>query len=136
MAVLSIIKERERIEAALRDINDFWLKARPREIENLLLESIVMVYHGFAGRAKGKEAVIASFVNFWENAFVERFEPSDFQIDIVDNLAFISFTFEMTYTRSGDRNRSTGRDLWAMQKSGNRWLAVWRTMLDLHEAPT
>jgi hypothetical protein len=43
------------------------------------------------------------------------------------------FQYEMVYERSGERYRSTGRDLWVFQGEGDAWIAVWRTMLEMQE---
>jgi len=42
--------------------------------------------------------------------------------------------YEMLYTRSGERYRAIGRDLWIFQKQGAAWIAVWRAMIDVSES--
>lgn len=39
----------------------------------------------------------------------------------------------MSYERSGKRYISTGRDLYVFRCLEHRWLAVWRTILDVDE---
>jgi len=56
-------------------------------------------------------------------------------LDLRGSTAVASFAFEMIYQRGGTSYRSSGRDLWVFQQREGRWLAVWRTMLDLKDEP-
>ena len=127
--------ERERLAAALRRINEGWLAGRIDDLAGLVHPDIVMVVPGFAGRAQGRESFLAGFRDFRENAVVHDFRQHDDQVDVVGETGVVSFRYEMLYERSGQRYRATGRDLWVFEKSGETWLAVWRTMLDLAESP-
>ena len=97
---------------------------------------IVMVFPGFAGRIQGRQAFLAGFRDFCENAKVHEFRDHDHQADIAGNSAVVTFQYEMIYERSGERYRVTGRDVWVFQSQGETWIAVWRAMLELHEEPT
>jgi hypothetical protein len=130
---VGVNQDREQVSQALARINEAWLQGRPRDLASLFDSAIVMVFPGFAGRAEGRAAVIAGFEDYCANARTERFEQTDKQVDVVGSVAVASFAFEMTYQRAGARYRSSGRDLWVFSKEQGRWLAVWRTMLDLRE---
>ena len=94
-----------------------------------------MAYPGFAGRASGRDTMIAGFVDFCENAKVHDYKAIDREVDVVGEAAVATFKFEMIYEREGVRYRATGRDLWVFSRVIDRWKAVWRTMLDLNEEP-
>jgi len=128
-------KERERVAAAMRQINDAWLRGRVEDLAASVHPEIVTVFPGFAGRAQGREGFLAGFRDFCANAIVHEFRQDDEQIDVAGATAVVSFRYEMLYERSGKRYRVTGRDLWVFEKSGPAWLAVWRAMLDLDETP-
>jgi uncharacterized protein (TIGR02246 family) len=131
-----MLPERQaQVSATLRQINQAWLTGNPDGIHDFIADEVVMMFPGFAGSVKGREAFVASFRDFGENARIESHSESDQQIDVVGNTAIVSFQFEMIYERGGSRYRSTGRDLWVFEDRANRWLAVWRTMLDLAEEP-
>jgi hypothetical protein len=70
-----------------------------------------------------------------ENARVHRFEDSDPQIDVFGETAVASLAFAMAYERGGETYRATGRDVWVFARSGEGWLAIYRTMQDLAEEP-
>lgn len=125
----------ERVSRAMQAINGAWLAGRVEALQTLMHPNIVMVLPGFADRARGREAFLAGFRDFCTNAAVCAFHEHDRQIDIAGNTAVVTFRYEMLYERSAERYRVTGRDLGVFEMQGDDWLAVWRTMLELHEQP-
>jgi uncharacterized protein (TIGR02246 family) len=126
---------REAVSAALERINRTWLDRRPEDLVPLLHPDMTLVFPGFAGRAEGREAIVAGFADFCSNATVHEFREADHQVDVIGDTAVASFTYEMIYERSGQRSRATGRDLWVFVRQGDVWIAAWRTMLELAEQP-
>jgi ketosteroid isomerase-like protein len=116
-------------------INRSWLEGRPEDLVPLLHPDMTLVFPGFAGRAQGRDAIVAGFVDFCGSATVHQYREADHQADVVGDAAVASFTYEMLYERSGKKSRATGRDLWVFTRQGDHWLAIWRTMLDLSEQP-
>lgn len=123
--------DKDAVSRALRRITEIWLAGAPRDLEELLDPRMTMVYPGFAGKAEGRDAVVAGFLEFCESARVERFDQTGWHVDVVGDVGLASFAFEMLYEREGVRYRSTGRDLWVFRRDGGGWSAVWRTMLDV-----
>jgi hypothetical protein len=119
----------------LRRINAAWLEGRPQDLLPLIHSEITMVFPGFAGRGRGAESFIAGFEEFCRTARVDSYQEHDHQVDVIADTAVASFRFEMVYEREGSSYQSTGRDLWILTRQAGGWLAVWRTMLDLHEQP-
>jgi hypothetical protein len=124
---------RQSALATLRQINQTWLDGRVDDLAPLVHPEIVMVFPGFAGRIQGREAFLAGFRDFCQSATIQDFREQDHQVDVAGDTAVVSFRFEMVYERSGERSRSSGRDLWVFQQQGNAWKAVWRTMLDMED---
>ena len=127
--------DRTAVSAALQRINQTWLDGRPEDLLHFFHPNITLVFPGFAGRAEGRDAIVAGFADFCGNAKVLEYRESDHQVDVVADTAITSFTYEMVYERSGQRSRATGRDLWVFARQGVEWIAIWRTMLDLAEQP-
>jgi len=98
-----------------------------------LYPDIVMKYPGFSGEVIGRDALLASFVEFCTNARVLEYQESNEQINVIGNCAVASFQFEMLYERTQYQERSKGRDLWVFQCISDTWVAVWRTMMELEE---
>jgi ketosteroid isomerase-like protein len=78
---------------------------------------------------------VAGFEDFCTHAVVHEYTESGHQFDVVGDTAVATYTYEMVYERDGRRSRVSGRDLWVFARQEARWLAVWRTMLDLAEQP-
>lgn len=121
------------VASAMRAINQAWLGGRVDDLAPAMHPEIVMVLPGFSGQVRGREPLLAGFRDFVQNASIESFREQDQRIDVVGVTAVVTFAYEMVYARAGERYRATGRDIWVFQREGARWIAVWRTMLDLNE---
>ena len=126
--------KREGAATAMRQVNQAWLDGRIEDLASMVHREIVMVFPGFTGRAEGREAFLAAFRDFCQNAEVHEFREHDHHIDVVGDTAVASFRYEMAYERCSERYRVTGRDLWVFKLHGGEWLAVWRTMLNIEES--
>ena len=126
---------RAEIVAALDRINQAWRQRRTDDLAPLFHPDITMVFPGFAGRAEGRDANVAGFEDFCAHAAVHEYHEADHQVDVVGDTAVASYRYEMVYERDGRRSRASGRDLWVFTRQDGRWLAAWRTMLDLAEQP-
>ena len=123
----------EAVLETMHRINQIWLIRQVEDIQTMIHPEIVMVFPGFSGRTQGSEQFLAGFREFCENAKVHEFREHDYQADVVGDTAVITFRYEMLYERSTQRYCATGRDLWIFRNQDGRWIAVWRSMLDLHE---
>lgn len=121
------------IHTVLGSINAAWRKGHPSSMAEHLHPEIVMVFPGFKGTIRGREPLIAGFEEFSKNAKVIEYEESDERIDVIGDSAIATFRFNMLYERTAYRERSTGRDLWVFEHRNGRWVAVWRTMIELAE---
>jgi ketosteroid isomerase-like protein len=125
--------ERARVATVMQDITQAWLEAKFAALESNVHAGVVMVFPGFSGRSQGRDALIRGFREFCESATVHEFHQEDLQIDIIGRTAAVSYSYRMLYKRAGAQYRSSGRDLWIFQLEGDKWLATWRTMLDVQE---
>ena len=123
----------ESVATAMRQINQAWLKGQVEDLAPLVHSEIVMVLPDFAGKIQGRQAFLAGFHDFCQNATVQEYREHDQQVDLAGGTAVITFRYEMVYERSGERYRATGRDLWVFQNDDGRWIAVWRAMLEMAE---
>jgi len=121
------------VAETMHAINQAWLEQRVDDMAPALDPDIVMVFPGFSGRMQGREPLLAGFRDFARSATIHEFHDRGQQIDVVGDTAVVTFPYEMLYSRSGERYRATGRDLWIFRKRASAWVAVWRTMMDLSE---
>jgi ketosteroid isomerase-like protein len=126
-------KFRATVAEEMRLINNAWLSGRVDDMEASLHPDIVMAIPGVAHRVQGRDALLAGFRDFCDNAKVHEFHDRDVQIDVAGRTAVVTIQYEMVYERSDARYRATGRDLWVFERHGDSCLAVWRTMLDMQE---
>jgi len=127
--------KRERAAAAMRQINRAWRDGRVGDLALMVHPKIVMVFPDFAGKIQGREDFLAGFYDFCQNASVQEYGEYDQQVDVAGDTAVITFRYEMVYVRSGERYHANGRDLWVLQMQDEAWMAVWRAMLEMREAP-
>jgi ketosteroid isomerase-like protein len=129
------VHQPEHVKATLGRINQAWLEGTPDAIGDGVADEVVMVFPGFGGSIRGREAFVATFREFLKQASIRDFTEADLRVDIAGNTAVATYRFEMVYERGGGRYRSTGRDFLIFENQAGKWLAVWRTMLDLAEEP-
>lgn len=123
------------VAKAIRRITAAWRSGAPERMAPMLAEQVVAVPPGMEGRVVGRDALIESFASFLHEAKVHEYEQTSLEVDAGDRVAVAHYAFDMVYERAGARWRSTGRDLWVLEKRGPDWVAVWRTMLGVSEAP-
>src|SRR5271157_5198004 len=87
----------ESVTKALATINQTWLEGRPQDMEALIHPEITFVFPGFVGRATGRDAFIAGFVDFCQSARIVSYHEHDYQVDLIADMAVASFGFEMIY---------------------------------------
>jgi hypothetical protein len=126
-------KFRAAVAEEMRLINNAWLSGRVDDMEASLHPDIVMALPGVAGRVQGRDALLAGFRDFCDNAKVHEFHDRETHIDVAGRTAVVTIQYEMIYERSGTRYRAIGRDLWVFERHGDSCLAAWRTMLDMQE---
>lgn len=125
--------KRENAATAMRLINQVWRDGQVEDLAPMLHPEIVMVLPDFTGTIQGREDFLAGFRDFRQNATIQEFREHDHHVNVAGDTAVVTFRYDMVYERSGQRYRSTGRDLWVFQKQASAWIAVWRTMLDMEE---
>jgi hypothetical protein len=81
----------ESVTKALGTINKAWLEGRPQDMGALIHPGITVVFPGFAGRATGRDAFIAGFVDFCQNARIISYHEHDHQVDLIADLAVANF---------------------------------------------
>ncbi len=123
----------QQVHEVLSAINQSWRTNTPLTMSQHLHPNIIMKFPGFSGEVVGRDALLASFVEFCTNARVLEYQENNEQISVIGDCAVASFQFEMMYERTKYRERSKGRDLWVFQCISDKWVAVWRTMMELEE---
>ena len=83
----------------------------------------------FVNRTNGREACIAGYLDFCTQANITDFKLGEPGIDVFGNTAVATYSYEISYEMGGESFTDTGRDLFVFVREGDRWQAVWRTMI-------
>lgn len=130
------MNDHDDVRHVVDEIVEAGMTGRLDDLASLLHDDVTMVLPGFGGRAEGKAAILAGYLDFADNAKVLSHDESRFQIDVVADVSVGTYRFSITYERDGTSYESTGRDMWIFRKVEGNWLAVWRTMLEAEERQT
>lgn len=117
------------IQRLIGQINRAWVENRVDELVQYFHEGMVIVAPQFGGRLEGREACIESYREFTGRATVEEVQEKDLSIDVRGCTAVATYRYAVSYTLNGARHRDSGWDVFVFTREGERWLAVWRTMI-------
>lgn len=119
----------QQIRALLASLTASWRKGRTQDIAEMLHPSVVFVRPGFAGRAEGRAACVATYDEFLKVALVLRFDESEPSIDLFNDSAVATRRWEMAWEVGGQRSEESGHDIYVLVREGGRWLIAWRTLV-------
>lgn len=126
-------KSVSEVRRVMSEIIGAWRENRPMEMKQHIHSDFVMFLPGNVGSIRGREVLIGGFIEFCSNARVLEYKQSQEEIQIIGNLAFVNYEFDMLYERAAYRERSKGRDVWMFQLWRGNWRGIFRTMSDLRE---
>jgi len=121
--------EEIEIQQLIQRLNDAWAKGNPRELANFFREDIVMINPDFSQRTEGREACVASYEGFCKEAAILDLKIGEPVIDVFNDTAIASYSWEIAYEMGGERFNDTGRDIFLFVREDGKWMAVWRTMI-------
>jgi ketosteroid isomerase-like protein len=121
----------EPIRAVLASLTRAWRQGRTQDITALLHPSVVFVRPGFAGRAEGPEACVATYDEFLAAALVLRYEEQEVAVDAFGDTAVATLRWEMAWEMGGQRSEEAGHDVYVLVRVADGWLIAWRTLLSM-----
>lgn len=80
----------------------------------------------FSKLSADRATSIESFSSFIMAATVSDFSSDEFQIELFETTALVTYSFTIEYEMHDKTYRKKGNDLFAFERSENGWLAVWR----------
>ncbi|MEK6321765.1 MAG: nuclear transport factor 2 family protein [Acidobacteriota bacterium] len=119
----------EEVWQLIQQLNDAWAKGRPEELASFFREDIVMVHPDFTQRTEGRDACVASYVDFCSQAAITGLTLGEISVDVFGDTAVATYAYEISYELGGERFDDKGRDIFVFSRDKNRWQAVWRTMI-------
>ena len=121
--------EFDEIWQLVQNMNNTWAQSRAGDLASFFREDIVMVHPDFTQRTEGRDACVASYEEFCKQAVILDLKLDNPGIDVFDNTAIATYSYEISYEMGGERFNDTGRDLFIFVREHGSWQAVWRTMI-------
>jgi len=110
-------------------INHAWSKGQVGDLRNFFREDMVIASPGLRERVVGREACIASYQDFRNMATIDSYQETDAGVDVFGSTAVATYRWEIVYEMGGQTYHETGGDVFVFVRDGERWQAVWRTLI-------
>ncbi len=117
--------EHEILEA-IRTANRAWLEGRPREVAALFHADVVMEGADGTVLARGRDAMVQSFVDYRAAVRTHAFTARDERVHVVGDTAVASYAFDVDYELDGKRHAEAGRERLVLVRGEGGWQAIWR----------
>jgi ketosteroid isomerase-like protein len=117
-------KTKKEIWKTLRDLNNTWTKGNPDDLKKYFHADMVAITPTDRKRREGREACVRDWTEFSKVAKIHSWKEIDPKIQIYGNTAVVTYYFEISFEREGQKIDFAGRDMYVFIKEGNRWLAV------------
>lgn len=127
--------KQEAVLAAMRQIHQASLNPVGAGMTELLHPEFTIGSPGLDAPPASREDYVAAIAGFWSGATLVEFRDTHLAVQVTGATAIATLAVELTVDREGVGSRSTWRDVWVFTQEQDRWLAVWRTILDFAETP-
>ena len=112
----------------MEKINNTRIKDDPEKLKKFFHEDIVFLSQDFKEQGVGIDACIESYKEFKKMSNLEEFKVSNSRIDLFDNIAVVSYNFEIKYIISQEIYNHKGRDMFIFTNVEGKWMAIWRIL--------
>jgi len=119
----------EELWRRVRDANRAWTEGRPEEVGPLFHRSAVMAGPDGGELIRGREAIVASFVDYCRRATTRAFEELDHEVRVFGDTAVLTYGFAVTYELEGEVHDERGREVLVWARDEEEWAVVWRMQI-------
>ncbi len=120
---------KDALVALIQEANDAWRAGRPEAVASLFHEDAVLASPTGDVIARGRDAIVQSYVDFCRVARTIAFEASGFDVHAVGDTAIVRYTFDVTYEMEGVTSVERGHEILTFVGEGDSWRAMWRIQL-------
>jgi hypothetical protein len=126
--------DRDAVRHLLHTINSAWAHGDPLDLPATLHDcfdqAVVFCSPSLERLADGRQAAIASYADFLQQATLEQATLDEPVIDIWGTTAVASYAWQVRYQFDGQVHHDVGHDVFVFSRDHqNRWRATWRMML-------
>ncbi len=123
--------DKEEIKAevwqTVQALNRLWtVENRAGELGRYFHEKMVAITPTDRLRVEGREACVAGWKAFSDNAGIHHWKEIDPKIEVFadGNFAVVTYYYDISFDMGGQTIKLGGRDMFALVKEDGRWLAV------------
>ena len=117
------------VRQTLDRLNAAWREQRFVDLNQYLDDHIVMKGPGLKTIARGRAALVQSYVDFMGKSSVLSYEESNHSIDLNQSTAVVTYDWSMTWEQAGKQDGASGQDMFVFERRESKWIAVLRAML-------
>ena len=117
------------VRQTLDALNSAWRERRFADLQTHFDEEIVMKGPGLKTLARGRSALVQSYVDFMSKSAVSSYEESGHAIDVNGDTAIATYDWFMSWEQAGKQDKASGQDLFVFERRSLGWIAVLRLML-------
>jgi ketosteroid isomerase-like protein len=117
-------KSKNEVWKTLKDMNKTWTEGNPDDLKNYFHADMVAITPTDKKRREGREACVADWVEFSKTAKILSWKEIDPKIQVYGNTAVVTYYFEISFERGGQKIDFGGRDMYIFVREANRWWAV------------
>jgi len=108
------------------DLNRTWQAGRYDDLRAFYHPDVVLLPPDAGEPIRGRESVVASYVDFGAAAELQSFEAMGVTVFDFETTSSVHMRFVMRYRHDGRRFEDQGLELYTVQTSGPRPQIVWR----------
>lgn len=117
-------KSKNEVWNTLKNLNNTWTKGNPDDLKKYFHADMVAITPTDKKRREGREACIADWTEFSKAAKIHSWKEMDPKIHIYGDTAVVTYYFEISFERGGQKIDFGGRDMYVFVREANRWWAV------------
>lgn len=120
---------RKEVQDIINRINEAWLGGHTGDLNEFFHNDMVIRGPDLTEHGRGKEACVKSYEDFVQKARVLNLTTSKPQVDLWDDSAVATYSWEISYEMQGRACQESGRDIFVLTRAGGRWQVIWRAVL-------
>jgi hypothetical protein len=108
-------------------INEAWTEGRAAAaLPDMFTEGAVIVGPDLSRLAEGRDACVASYVQFAAQIELLEFAEFDHRVDSFGGVAVVDYAYRAVYERHGAELTDYGRDVILAVETDSGWQVAWR----------
>jgi len=120
---------KDEIRQVLAELNRSWLERRFEDLSKFFDPDIVMKGPGLKELARGRDALVQSYVDFMTRSMVLEYSESNHIVACWGPTAAATYDWSMTWEQKGKTESGSGQDMFVFRRQNGRWVAFLRIML-------